>query len=176
MSCEECQCAFMEDYTYHFGAGDAHVLGAHMLEICPSIAADRPSCEIHPLGIGGKADPVRLVFDAPAGSAVNATVVDLGNRFRMILNEVDAIPPQQPLKRLPVARAVWRPRPSLKVAAAAWIQAGGSHHPVFSQALTAQHFEDLAEMWGVEILVIDEQTTLRDFKDVLRWNDATAAR
>jgi L-arabinose isomerase len=124
------------------------------------------------LGIGGKEDPVRLVFDVAAGPAVNATLVDLGNRFRMVVNEVEVVPPHEPLKKLPVARAVWKPQPDLKVAAAAWIHAGGSHHPTFSQALTAQHFEDLAEMWGVECLVIDRQTRLREFKHILRWNDA----
>jgi len=164
--------SFMEDYTYHLKQPEGLVLGAHMLEICPSIAAARPSCEIHPLSIGGKEDPVRLVFDAPPGPAVNATLVDLGDRFRMVLNEVDVVPPPQRLEKLPVARAVWAPRPDLKVAAAAWIQAGGSHHPTFSQALTTEHFEDLAEMWGVELAVIDAKTRLRDFKNVLRWNDA----
>ena len=164
--------SFMEDYTYHFGEGGPKVLGAHMLEVCPSIAAGKPRCEIHPLGIGGKEDPVRLVFDVAVGPAVNATIVDLGNRFRMVVNEVDVVPPPEPLERLPVARAVWKPRPDLKVAAASWIHAGGSHHPTFSQALSADHFEDLAEMWGVECLVIDAETRLREFKHVLRWNDA----
>jgi L-arabinose isomerase len=164
--------SFMEDYTYHLKAGGAQVLGAHMLEICPSIAAAKPACEIHPLGIGGKEDPVRLVFDAPAGPAINATIVDLGNRFRMVLNEVDVVSPPEPLAKLPVARALWQPRPDLKTSAAAWILAGGSHHPTFSQALTTAHFEDLAEMWGVELVVIDKDTKLRDFKNILRWNDA----
>ncbi|MCB1124800.1 MAG: L-arabinose isomerase, partial [Verrucomicrobiae bacterium] len=126
--------SFMEDYTYHLQSDDMQCLGAHMLEICPSIAAGKPSCEIHPLGIGGKEDPVRLVFDAPTGPAVNATLVDLGRRFRMVLNKVDVIAPAQKLEKLPVARALWRPLPDLATAAAAWIQAGGSHHPVFSQA------------------------------------------
>lgn len=166
--------SFMEDYTYHLKQRDEQVLGAHMLEICPSIAAKKPSCEIHPLGIGGKEDPVRLVFDASKGPAVNVTIVDLGNRFRIVLNEVDVVAPKKPLDKLPVARALWTPRPDLKVAAAAWIYAGGSHHPTFSQALTTAHFEDLAEMWGVELVVIDKGTRLRDFKNVLRWNDAGA--
>jgi L-arabinose isomerase len=164
--------SFMEDYTYHLRAGGAQVLGAHMLEICPSIAAGKPSCEIHALGIGGKEDPVRLVFDAPPGPAVNVTIVDLGDRFRMVLNEVDVVAPPEPLKKLPVARAVWKPLPDLKTSAAAWILAGGSHHPTFSQALTTAHFEDLAEMWGVELVVIDKNTCVRDFKNILRWNDA----
>lgn len=164
--------SFMEDYTYHLKQGAAQVLGSHMLEICPSIAAGRPTCEIHPLGIGGKEDPVRLVFDAPAGPAVNVTIVDLGDRFRMVLNEVDVVAPPEPLKKLPVARAVWTPKPDLKTSAAAWILAGGSHHPTFSQALTTAHFEDLAEMWGVELVVIDEKTSVRDFRNILRWNDS----
>jgi L-arabinose isomerase len=168
--------SFMEDYTYHLPAGNQQVLGAHMLEVCPSIAAAQPSCEIHPLGIGGKEDPVRLVFDAPTGPATNTTIVDLGDRFRMVLSEVDVVAPEQPMPKLPVARAMWKPRPDLKTAAAAWIQAGGSHHPTFSQALTTEHWEDLAEIWGVEFVVIDEQTRLRDFKNLLRWNDAGVFR
>lgn len=159
--------SFMEDYTYHLDAKNGLVLGAHMLEICPSIAASKPSCEIHPLGIGGKEDPVRLVFDAPPGPAVNATLVDLGDRFRLVLNEVEVMAPLEPLPKLPVARAVWKPQPNLKTAAAAWIYAGGSHHPVFSQGLTTAHFEDFAEMTGVELLVIDAETRLRDFKRLL---------
>jgi L-arabinose isomerase len=145
--------SFMEDYTYHF-VDDGKTLGAHMLEICPSIAASKPRCEIHPLSIGGKEDPVRLVFTAPPGPAVNATIVDLGDRFRMIVNELDVVEPDAKLERLPVAHAVWKPRPSLSAAAGAWIQAGGSHHPVFSQALTADHFQALAEIWGTELVVI----------------------
>jgi L-arabinose isomerase len=145
--------SFMEDYTYHFVDGGT-TLGAHMLEICPSIAASRPSCEIHPLSIGGKEDPARLVFTAPPGPAVNATIVDLGDRFRMVVNEVDVVEPEQKLEVLPVAHAYWKPRPSLPTAAAAWIRAGGSHHPVFSQALTAGHFRILAEMWGIELVFI----------------------
>jgi L-arabinose isomerase len=165
--------SFMEDYTYHLIGDNSTCLGAHMLEICPSIAEGKPSCEIHPLGIGGKEDPVRLVFDTPPGPAVNAALVDMGNRFRMVLNEVDVVTPDKPLEKLPVSRALWKPRPDLNIAAAAWIQAGGSHHPVFSQALTTEHFEDFAEMTGVEFLVIDAETRLRDFKNVIRWNDAT---
>ncbi|QEG36680.1 L-arabinose isomerase [Bythopirellula goksoeyrii] len=163
--------SFMEDYTYHLTENDATCLGAHMLEICPSIAQGKPSCEIHPLGIGGKEDPVRLVFDTPPGPAVNATIVDMGNRFRMVLNEVEVITPPQKLEKLPVARALWKPLPDLNVAAAAWIYAGGSHHPTFSQALTTEHFEDFAEMLGVELLVIDAETRIRDFKNEIRWND-----
>lgn len=164
--------SFMEDYTYHFDPARPLVLGAHMLEICPSIAAARPSLEIHPLSIGGKDDPVRLVFDAPAGPAINAAVLDLGNRFRLLVNEVDVVAPLEPLPKLPVARAVWRARPSLETAAAAWILAGGPHHTSFSQAVTTNQFEMYADMAGVELLVIDRDTTLRAFKNQLRWNDA----
>ena len=164
--------SFMEDYTYDMATEPMQCLGAHMLEICPTIAAGRPSCEIHPLGIGGKEDPVRLVFDAPAGPAVNVTIVDLGDRFRMVLNEVQVAAPPEPLPKLPVARAVWQPLPDLATAAAAWIYAGGSHHPTFSQVLTTEHFEDFAEMIGSELVVIDGDTRLRDLRQQLRWNSA----
>jgi L-arabinose isomerase len=163
--------SFMEDYTYHF-ANSAKVLGAHMLEICPTIAADRPSLEIHPLSIGGKADPVRLVFTAPDGPAVVASMIQMGSRFRLVLNEIDVVQPEQPLPRLPVARAVWTPRPNLATAAAAWIYAGGAHHTGFSQALTTEHMQDYAEMADVEFLCIDANTRLREFRNELRWNDA----
>ncbi len=163
--------SFMEDYTYHFGENGMRVLGAHMLEVCESIAAQKPSLEIHPLSIGGKADPARLVFDVRNGPAVNASVVDLGNRFRMVLNEVDVVPPDEPLAKLPVARAVWIPRPNLKTAAAAWILAGGAHHAGFSQAVTAEHLEDFAAMANMEFLIIGKDTNLPDFKKELRWNE-----
>jgi L-arabinose isomerase len=163
--------SFMEDYTYDFGQ-PAKVLGAHMLEVCPSIAAETPRCEIHPLSIGGKADPVRLVFTAPAGPAVNASMVQIGNRFRMIVNEVDTVKPDRDLPRLPVARAVWVPKPDLATAAAAWIYAGGAHHTGFSQSLTMEHLEDFADMADVELLCIDDKTQLRHFRHELRWNAA----
>jgi L-arabinose isomerase len=164
--------SFMEDYTCHFDPAGPAVLGAHMLEICPSIAAGKPSCEVHPLGIGGKEDPVRLVFDSATGDAVNASLVDMGNRFRMVVNTVKVIPPHRKLPKLPVARALWEPQPSLEIAAAAWIYAGGAHHTGFSLALTPEHLEDFATMAGVEFLLIDENTALRDFRNELRWNDA----
>jgi L-arabinose isomerase len=163
--------SFMEDYTYHLKPGDMKVLGAHMLEVCESIAEGKPSLEMHPLSIGGKADPARLVFNVPAGPAVNATIVDMGNRFRMIVNEVRVVPPDEPLKKLPVARAVWVPKPDLRVAAAAWILAGGAHHTGFSQAVNTRHLEDFAEMAGLEFLVIGSGTTLCEFKKELRWNE-----
>jgi L-arabinose isomerase len=163
--------SFMEDYTYDFGR-PAKVLGAHMLEVCPSIAAGTPSCEIHPLSIGGKADPVRLVFTAPAGAAVNASMVQVGNRFRMIVNEVDVVTPDRDLPKLPVARAVWECRPNLATAAAAWIYAGGAHHTGFSQSLTTEHLLDFADMADVEFLLIDKSTDVRQFRNELRWNAA----
>jgi L-arabinose isomerase len=163
--------SFMEDYTYHLSPGGHLVLGSHMLEVCESIAAGKPSLEIHPLGIGGKADPVRLVFDAPPGPAINASIVDLGNRFRLIVNEVDVVAPLQPLPRLPVARAVWKCRPDFKTACAAWILAGGAHHTVFSYAVTTEHMEDYAAMAGIETAVIDNDTKIRDFKQDLQTRE-----
>ncbi len=167
--------SFMEDYTYDFG-GTPKVLGSHMLEICPSIAEDKPSLEIHPLSIGGKADPVRLVFGVAGGPAINASLVDMGNRFRMIVNEVDVIPPSQPLPKLPVARAVWVPRPNLKIGAAAWIYAGAAHHSGFSRCLTTEHMQDFAAMLGIEFLIIDSETKLREFRNEIRWNEASFGR
>jgi L-arabinose isomerase len=164
--------SFMEDYTYHLDPAGMRVLGAHMLEVCQSIAAGKPSLEIHPLGIGGKSDPCRLVFNVPAGPAVNASVIDMGGRFRMIVNEVDVVTPEHDLPKLPVARALWVPRPDLPVGAAAWILAGGAHHTGFSQAVTAEHLEDFAEMANIEFVPIDAKTEIRSFKNELRWNEA----
>jgi L-arabinose isomerase len=164
--------SFMEDYTYHFDPARPLVLGAHMLEICPSIAAQKPSLEIDPLSIGGKEDPVRLVFDAPPGPAINAAVLDLGNRFRLLVNEVDVVAPLEPLPKLPVARALWHARPNLETAAATWILAGGPHHTSFSQAVTTDQLEAFADIAGVELLVIDNETRPRDFKNQIRWNEA----
>ena len=163
--------SFMEDYTYDFNEQCPKVLGAHMLEVCESIAAKKPSLEIHPLSIGGKADPVRLVFNVSSGPAINATLIDLGNRFRIIVNEVDVVQPDKPLSKLPVASAVWVPQPDLKTAAAAWILAGGAHHTGFSQVLTREHMNDFAEMCNLEFLVIGNDTHLPEFKKELRWND-----
>lgn len=164
--------SFMEDYTYHLAPGKEQVLGSHMLEICPSIAATRPRIEVHPLGIGGKADPARLVFDGASGPAVVASLVDLGTRFRLILSEVDAVPAVEPMPNLPVARVLWEPRPSLRVAAEAWILAGGAHHTGFSLALTAEQMIDWAEMAGVEYVLIDADTKTRTFRQELRWGAA----
>jgi L-arabinose isomerase len=163
--------SFMEDYTYHFDPAGMRVLGAHMLEICSSIAEGKPVCEIHELGIGGKADPVRLCFNVSEGPAINVTVLDMGNRFRILVNEVEAVLPPQDLPKLPTARVLWNPKPDLKTAAAAWILAGGAHHTCFSQNLTSEHIMDFANMAGVEFLLIDKDTNLRDFKNEIRWNE-----
>ena len=164
--------SFMEDYTYHFTPEKSYVLGSHMLEICPSIADAKPSCEVHPLGIGGKEDPVRLVFNSPAGDAINVSLVDMGNRFRLIVNEVEAVKPMADLPKLPVARVLWDAKPDLEVAATAWILAGGAHHTVYSQAITTEYIEDFADIAGVELLVIDKNTSIREFKDKINANEA----
>lgn len=164
--------SFMEDYTYHFNPNNSLVLGSHMLEICPSIAKGKPSVEVHALGIGGKEDPVRLVFDAPAGSALNVSLVDMGNRFRLLVNEVEAVEATEQLPKLPVARVLWKPQPDMQTGCAAWIYAGGAHHTAFSQNLTTEHIETFAEMVGVELVVIDKNTTLRQLKNELRWSEA----
>jgi len=163
--------SFMEDYTYHMDPKRPQVLGAHMLEICPSIASGKPKLEIHPLGIGGKDDPVRLVFDAPAGPALNASLIDLGNRFRLIVNEVTAVEPAHPLPKLPVARALWECKPDFKTALAAWIYSGGAHHTGFSYSVTTEHLRDFAEIAGIEIVVIDGGTKLESLRNELRWNE-----
>jgi L-arabinose isomerase len=163
--------SFMEDYTYHFDPKGMKVLGSHMLEVCPSIAEGKASLEVHALGIGGKADPARLVFDVANGQAVNASVMDMGNRFRMLVNPCKVVPPDEDLPRLPVARVVWQPEPDLKTAAAAWILSGGAHHTGFSMALTKAHLVDFAEMAGIECLMIDEATTLSEFKKDIRINE-----
>jgi L-arabinose isomerase len=164
--------SFMEDYTYHLLPGNEVVLGAHMLEICPSIADGPASLEVHPLGIGGKADPARLVFNAPAGPALNAALMDLGNRFRLLVNEVEVVKSEQAMPKLPVARAVWKCRPNFEDACTAWIYAGGAHHTSFSQAVTTEMLEDFAAIAGIEVVVIDADTRLRRFKQELAWNDA----
>lgn len=163
--------SFMEDYTYDLDETTPQVLGAHMLEVCESVAEGKPSLEIHPLSIGGKSDPPRLVFDIRNGPAVNATLLDMGNRFRMVVNEVDVVPPKRPLSKLPVARAVWMPRPDLKTAAEAWILAGGAHHTGFSQAISAEYLEDFSEMASLEFLSIDNSTQITEWKKELRWNE-----
>jgi L-arabinose isomerase len=163
--------SFMEDYTYHFSPSGDKILGAHMLEICESIASNKPRLEVLPLSIGGKADPVRLIFDSQLGSAVAASLIDLGDRYRLIVSQVDVVPTDAPLPKLPVARAMWLPQPDLKRAAAAWIFAGGAHHTSFAYSITSDHLRDFAEMAGIECVVIDSQIDLNQFKQQLRWND-----
>ncbi len=163
--------SFMEDYTYHLDPQGPLVLGAHMLEVCESIAADTPSLEMHPLSIGDKEDPARLVFNTPDGPAINASVIDMGNRFRLVVNKVMVEDPNKELPKLPVARVLWKPLPSLKDAAAAWIYAGGAHHSGFSQAITAEHMEAFAEIAGIEMVTIDESTQVNQFQKELRWNE-----
>lgn len=164
--------SFMEDYTYHFTPEKSYALGSHMLEICPSIASGKPTCEVHPLGIGGKEDPARLVFNVAPGNAINVSLVDMGNRFRLIVNEVEAIQPMADLPKLPVARVLWDAKPNLEIAATAWILAGGAHHTVYSQVITTEYMEDFADIAGIELLVIDEKTTVREFKDKINANEA----
>lgn len=163
--------SFMEDYTYHLDPAGMKVLGAHMLEVCPSVTKEKPALEIHPLGIGGKDDPARLVFNVPAGVGVNASIMDMGNRFRMLVNPCNVMPADAPLPKLPVSRAVWVPKPNLEISAAAWILAGGAHHTSFSMAVTAEYLEDFAEMAGIEYVLIDDNTKISEFKKELRWND-----
>ncbi|MEP6675657.1 MAG: L-arabinose isomerase [Ferruginibacter sp.] len=163
--------SFMEDYTYHFEPGNEMVLGSHMLEICPSIADGKPACEIHPLGIGGKEDPVRLVFNSAAGPALNASIVDMGNRFRLLVNEVEAVKPKNELPKLPVARVLWKPFPDMQTGCAAWILAGGAHHTGYSQNLTAENMQDFAEMAGIECVLINKKTDLYQLKNELKWSE-----
>ncbi len=164
--------SFMEDYTYHLGSSGPKILGAHMLEVCPSIAAARPTCEIHPLGIGGREDPVRLVFTAAPAPGVVLGIADMGDRFRLVANEITLVEPDQPLPKLPVARAIWEPKPSLATSAESWLEAGGPHHTVLSTAVGTAELTDFAAMAAVELLIIDDDTTSRSFTNELRWNQA----
>ncbi len=163
--------SFMEDYTYHFDPANSMVLGSHMLEVCPTIADGAVKCEVHPLGIGGKEDPVRLVFNGQEGAAINVSLVDMGNRFRLIVNEVDAVKVTEEFPKLPTARALWKPKPSMEIGLQSWILAGGAHHTVYSQTLTTEYLQDLADMLDVELVVIDKDTTIRALKNELRFND-----
>jgi len=163
--------SFMEDYTYHLYPGNAKVLGAHMLEVCESIAKDQPKVEIHQLGIGGKADPIRSIFTVAPGNALNASLIDMGNRFRLIVNEVEVVNLDEPMPKLPVASALWVPKPNLGIAAGAWILAGGAHHTSFTQAIPAECLEDFAEMADIEYLLINDSTNISDFKKEIRWNE-----
>ena len=164
--------SFMEDYTYHFGPGEPKILGAHMLEVCPTIAAATPTCEIHPLGIGDREDPVRLVFDAAPGPATVIGIVDMGDRFRLVANTIEVVPPDEPLPKLPVARAVWKPAPSLSTSAELWLTAGGPHHTVLSGDVTPETLHDFAAMTRTELLLIDADATPSAFADRIRWNQA----
>ena len=164
--------SFMEDYTYHFGPGTPKVLGAHMLEVCPSITDQKPKIEIHPLGIGGKEDPVRMVFTATPGAGRVLSLVDIGERFRIITNEIQVVEPTEDLPKLPVARAVWEPKPSLAVSAEAWMLAGGSHHTVLTTSVSLETIDDFARMASVEHVIIDEETTPRQFRKELSWSSA----
>lgn len=163
--------SFMEDYTYHFQPNNSKVLGSHMLEICSSIAKGKPNCEIHPLGIGGKADPVRLVFNVAGGAALNASLIDMGNRFRLLINEVIAVEAEEALPKLPVARVLWQPLPDMKQACASWIYAGGAHHTGYSQNLTAEHLQDFADIAGIEFININAASTTQGIRNELRWNE-----
>ncbi|SFB20824.1 L-arabinose isomerase [Cohnella sp. OV330] len=168
--------SFMEDYTYHFEPGNELVLGAHMLEVCPTLAASKPRIEVHPLGIGGKADPARIVFDGKGGKALNASIVDLGTRFRLIVNEVNGVPVEREMPKLPVARVLWKPEPSLSAGAEAWILAGGAHHTVYSFAVTTEQLLDFAELAGIETIVIDASTNARQLKNEIRFGQAAWGR
>jgi len=163
--------SFMEDYTYHFDPQNPMVLGSHMLEICESIADGKAKCEIHPLGIGGKADPVRLVFNVAGGPALNASIVDMGNRFRLLVNDVEAVAPPHDLPKLPVARVLWKPYPDIKTGCAAWILAGGAHHTCYSQNINADQLADFAELAGIEYVLIGKNTQLHQLKKELQWSE-----
>ena len=163
--------SLMEDYTYHFSSTGDKMLGAHMLEVCSSIASSKPKLDIFPLSIGGKPDPVRLIFDSNTGPAIAASLVAMGKKFRLIVSEVDVVPAEAPLPKLPVARALWISRPDLRTAAAAWILAGGAHHTSFSFDVSSQEMQDFADIAGIEVLIINKDTQISEFKKELRWNE-----
>jgi len=163
--------SFMEDYTYHLEPGNEIVLGAHMLEVCPTISSSKPKIEVHPLGIGGKAAPARMVFDAASGSALNASLIDIGNRFRLIINNVEAIEPQYHMPKLPVSRVLWKPMPSMRMATEGWILAGGAHHTVFSYNVSSEQLSDWAEIAGIECVIIDKNTEFYSLRNELRFNE-----
>jgi L-arabinose isomerase len=163
--------SFMEDYTYHFDPANALVLGSHMLEVDAALANGKPRLEVHPLGIGGKADPARLIFNVAGGAALNASIVDMGNRFRLLVNEVEALEPQHELPKLPVAQVLWKPLPDMKTGCAAWIYAGGAHHTAYSQNLTAAHLLDFANIAGIEYVNIGKETSINQFRNELHWNE-----
>jgi L-arabinose isomerase len=164
--------SFMEDYTYHLGPGEPKILGAHMLEVCPTITRDVPAIEIHPLGIGDREDPVRMVFTATPANGVVIGMADVGSRFRLVANEIEVVEPDEPLPRLPVARAVWKPAPDLRTSTEGWLLAGGPHHTVLSTALGTEELSQLADMLGTELLTIDADTRLPQLRKEIRWNQA----
>jgi L-arabinose isomerase len=163
-------CSFMEDYTIHFDGKKSAILQAHMLEVSPLLAEKKPRLEVHPLGIGGKNDPARLVFTSKDGEGIASTIIDMGNRFRLIVNKVDCIKSKS-LPKLPVASSLWIPRPDFEVGTSCWILAGGTHHTAFSYDLTVEYMQDYAEMAGIELVVIDENTTVNSFKKDLQLNE-----
>ena len=165
--------SFMEDYTYHLEPGNEMILGAHMLEVCPTISSEKPRVEVHPLGIGGKNDPARIVFNGATGAAVCASLIDMGNRFRLIISEVEAIKVEKPMPNLPVACVLWKPLPSLRDASEAWILAGGAHNTSFSFVVTSEHLLDWAEIVGIETVIIGKDTQIRQFRNELRWNEVS---
>jgi len=164
--------SFMEDYTYNLEEGCKVNLGAHMLEVCPSIAAGKPSLEVHPLGIGGKEDPARLVFDGKAGPSIVAAIVDMGSRFRLVMNEIETIKPLKPFPKLPVARVMWKAMPSFETSTECWILAGGGHHTAYSNVLTEEYIRDYAEITGIELIAIVKGSTVEGIRNELRWNAA----
>lgn len=163
--------AFMEDYTYHFDPANAMVLGSHMLEVDAALANGKARLEVHPLGIGGKADPARLIFNVAGGNALNTSIVDMGNRFRLLVNEVTALEPQHELPKLPVAQVLWKPLPDMKTGCAAWIYAGGAHHTAYSQNLSTAHLLDFANIAGIEYVNIGADTSINQFRNELHWNE-----
>ena len=162
--------SFMEDYTYNLVPGKEGILQAHMLEVCPSIAEQKPSIKVSPLSMGDREDPARLVFTSKTGKGVATSLVDIGTRFRLIINEVECLPLDIPMPKLPVASAFWRPEPNLSTGAEAWIYAGGAHHTAFSYDITAEQMSDWAAAMGIESVIIDKDTTIRNFRNELRWN------
>lgn len=162
---------FMEDYTYSLEPGKEMIMGAHMLEVCPSVSDEKPRIEVHPLSIGGKDDPARLIFNGTKGSAIVVTLIDLGGRFRMIVNDIECVTPENDMPNLPVARVLWKPLPDLATSAEAWILAGGAHHSVLTYAITADEMRDFAEILGIEFIHINSDTNINNLKKELRWND-----
>ncbi|MBY6273704.1 MAG: L-arabinose isomerase, partial [Bacillaceae bacterium] len=159
---------FMEDYTYHLDPNNELILGSHMLEICPTIAATKPKLIVRPLSIGGKEDPARLVFDGKAGKGIVTSLIEMGGRYRLIINEIIAKQSEKETPNLPVAKVLWKPEPSLTKAVEAWIYAGGAHHTVLSLAATKEQLYDFADMMNIECIIIDNQLDLLKFRNELK--------